>query len=136
MRCFFICTIPLLIALHSTAQKNKNKEEDADKVFTKIEVNAHTDERAWTAYIKKSAVLPDSVAAAIPPGSYPVKVSFIVDQYGNIGEVKAGSNPGYGLARKAEKIVGNYEGIWKPANQCGRNVKSYKEQVVVFVVKE
>jgi len=136
MRCFLIFTIPLLISLISTAQKNKKTEEDRDISFTKVEVNAGTDARAWAAYLKKAVLLPDSLAAIIPPGVHQIKVKFIVDQYGNIGDIKAAGNPGYGLARRAEKIIAQYEGVWQPANQCGRSVKSYKEQVVEFVVKE
>lgn len=134
MRCFFIATLPLLLSIQLLAQKNKSKEDDWDKTFAKVELEAHTDVRAWLTYLKKATVLPDTTT--IPPGTYIVKVKFIVDSNGNISDVYAVSNPGYGLARKAEKIIGNYEGVWIPANQCGRNVKSYKEQVVGFTVKQ
>ncbi len=136
MRCFFIFTALLLITIYSSAQRITPTETDHNNTFTKIELNATTDERTWAAYLKSAAVLPAAAAASIPPGSYAVKVKFIVDQNGNVIAIKAGNNPGYGLARRAEKVIANYEGVWKPANQCGRNVKSYKEQVVMFVVKE
>ena len=120
MRCFFIFAFSLFVCYHLSAQAVKKGDEDFDKVFTKIEINAVTDNKAWAAYLKKSAVLTESESANIPAGIYKITVLFIVDTYGNLGEVKAKNNPGYGLAKKSEKIISNYEGIWKPAVQCGR----------------
>jgi periplasmic protein TonB len=133
MRCFFLYGLFLFVCLNLLAQKNKKSEEEY-VTFTKVETEAGPDMKAWTAYLKKASVHPDSMAASIPACVYKVTVQFIVDKEGNIAEARAKSNPGYGLARKAEKIILRYEGIWRPANQCGRNVKSYKEQVVEFVV--
>ena len=132
MRCFFIFNILLFFFFGLAAQKNK--KNDDDYIFQKVETESGTDMKAWTAYLKKAVKLPDSVAAAIPAGVYKVMVQFVIDKYGNLGEAKAKNNPGYGLAHKAEKIILNYEGSWRPANQCGREVKSYKEQVVEFVI--
>jgi hypothetical protein len=70
----------------------------------------------------------------IPPGTYTVRVQFIVDIHGNIGQVKAKNDPGYGFAKKAERIVLNYNGKWQPANQCGRNVNAFKEQPISFAI--
>ena len=132
MRCFFIFTILLFFFFSLAAQKNK--KNDDDYIFQKVETESGTDMKAWTAYLKKAVKLPDSVAAAIPAGVYKVNVQFVIDTYGNITEVKAKNNPGHGLTKKAENIILSYEGVWRPANQCGRNVKSYKEQVVEFVI--
>jgi hypothetical protein len=134
MRCVFVFTVFLLVSFSIDAQKKDKKSDDEYTVFTKVETDAVTDYKTWLAYLKKAAVLPDSVAAGIPKGLYKVNVQFIVDTYGNIAAVKATSNPGYGLAKKAETIILHHEGIWRPANQCGRAVKSYKEQVIQFVI--
>ncbi len=135
MRCFFIVTLVIIVCHNLSAQQNK-KDDDIDKVFIKIEIDATTDKKAWTAYIKKAAVLPDSIATTIPAGTFKITIQFIVDKYGNLGEVKAKNNPGYGLAKRAESIVSHYEGVWRPAVQCGREVKSFKSEVVEFIVKE
>lgn len=135
MRCFFVGILAVVSCHNLSAQQNK-KEDDIDKVFTKIEIDATTDKKAWAAYIKKAAVLPDSIAATIPAGTYKITIQFIVDKYGNLGEVKAKDNPGYGLAKRAESIISHYEGVWSPASQCGREVKSYKQQVVEFIVRK
>jgi periplasmic protein TonB len=133
MRCFFLYGLFLFICLNLAAQKNKKIEEEY-VTFTKVETEAGPDMKTWATYLKKSAVLPDSAAAGIPAGVYKVTVQFIVDKDGNIANAEAKNNPGYGLAKKAEKIILRYDGVWRPANQCGRNVKSYKEQVIEFVV--
>ena len=44
------------------------------------------------------------------------------------------NDPGYGLAKKALNVVSSYKGEWKSANQCGRNVKAYRTQSIVFSV--
>ncbi|MFT3936342.1 MAG: hypothetical protein QM726_22115 [Chitinophagaceae bacterium] len=135
MRCFFVCTLALFFCSNLIAQQNDNND-DIVKTFTKVELNAEPDAKAWADYLKKASRLPTSVAANIPAGVYKITVQFIVDVYGNLGSAEAKNNPGYGLAKRAEKIILSYDGVWKPANQCGRNVKSYKNQVVEFVVKK
>ena len=83
---------------------------------------------------EKSGQLPDSILKDIPPGTYTVKVQFIVDKHGYIGQVKAKNNPGYGLAKRAERIILTYNGKWQPAIQCGRSVNAYKEQPITFTI--
>ena len=110
------------------------RAQDENKVFEKVEVNAHTDQKAWTAHIAKKTQLPDSVMKDIPAGTYKVNVQFVVDVHGNLGQIKAKNDPGYGLANMATNVISSYKGKWQPANQCGRNVKAYREQVIVFIV--
>ena len=104
------------------------------KIFEKVEVNAHTDPKQWAAHIAKKTQLPDSVVKDIPAGTYKINVQFVVDVHGNVGQIKAMNDPGYRLAEKAINAVSSYKGEWKPANQCGRNVKAYKVQTITFVI--
>ena len=110
------------------------KAQDENKVFEKIEVNAHTDQKAWTEHISKKTQLPDSAIKDIPAGTYKVNIQFIIDVHGNMGQIKALNDPGYGLAERAINAVSSYKGEWKPANQCGRNVKAYRKEAIVFIV--
>lgn len=111
-----------------------NGQDERQSTFTKVEIEAYTDSKAWTEHITKSTRLPDSLLDHIPPGSYKVNVQFIIDKHGNIGQVKAKNNPGYGLEAIAVKIISNYKGAWHPASQCGRNVNAYREQSLTFVI--
>lgn len=108
--------------------------QEENKVFEKVEVNAHTNEKAWAEHIAKKAQLPDSLMKDIPGGTYKVNVQFIVDVHGNLGQIKAKNDPGYGLAKMAMSVISSYKGKWQPANQCGRNVKAYREQMITFVI--
>lgn len=119
--CFFLFVLPVF-------------SQEENKVFEKVEINAGTDQRVWSEHIRRAIDLPDSVKKNIPFGTYKVDVRFIVDVHGNIGQVKAKNDPGFGLARLAEKAVSGYNGSWKPAVQCGRSVKSYQIQPVTFVI--
>ena len=110
------------------------KAQDEINVFEKVEVNAHTNQNAWNEHISKKTQLADSILKNIPAGTYKVNVQFIIDKHGNIGQVKAKNDPGYGLAKKAVGVISSYKGTWQPANQCGRNVNTYKEQPVIFII--
>ena len=110
------------------------KAQDENKIFEKIEINAHTNQRAWAEHISKKTQLPDSVLKDIPPGTYKINVQFIVDVHGNMGQIKALNDAGYGLAKRALDAVSSYKGEWKPANQCGRNVKAYRNEAIIFIV--
>lgn len=124
--------------LHAQINKivfNKNDEDD-NKVFTKVEIEAGANPRELAEHIKKKSQLPDSILKTIPAGAYKVSVEFIIDVHGNTGQVKAKNDPGFGLAERAENILRSYKGEWKPASQCGRLVKSYKTQSVVFIISD
>ena len=110
--------------------------DDEENIFTKVEIEPNTNPKAWLEHVRKHSYLPDSILKDIPPGIYKVTVRFTVDKEGNIGRVKAKNDPGYGLAKKAEKIVLSYKGTWQPASQCGRLVNAYKEQPITFVIPD
>ena len=137
-RQFFSVVIFLLIVAITSAQQvvENKKNEDEQNIFTKVTIEASTNRQAWAEHVRKNAQLPDSVLEIIPPGTYTVIVQFVVDKHGNVGQVKATNDPGYGLAKKAEKIVLTYKGTWQPANQCGRSVNAYKRQPITFIIPE
>jgi len=108
--------------------------QDKYKVFEKVELDAHTNPKKWAEHIHKKSQLPDSVTKDIPAGTYTVKVQFIVDIHGNLGQIKALNDPGYGFANRAVNIISSYRGKWEPANQCGRNVKAYRNEMITFVL--
>ena len=132
----FSVTLPLIFVVITKAQVIEDKKADGKEpnVFTRVEIEANTNPKAWADHVRKYTRLPDSIVKEIPPGTYTVRVQLIVDKHGNIGQVKAKSDPGYGFAKKAERIVSTYNGKWQPANQCGRNVNAYKEQPITFIV--
>lgn len=122
--------------VNKKAPVKKKSPADWDYVFTKVEIEAGPDRPDWDSYMRRSTVLPDSMAKTIPPGTYNVLISFIIKADGTVSDMKAENDPGYGLAARALEIFNNYKGKWRVGIQCGRAVKSYKKEPVIFVVAE
>lgn len=137
MRKTFLLILVCFIATLAEAQvKKKASKEPEDLEFTAVSNEASTDTEAWNKHIRKYSILPDSLRKNIPTGKYVAVVQFIVDKYGNMGDLKVVTDPGYGLGDIAMGIIRTYTGTWKPAVQCGNQVKAYKKQPVIFVVSE
>lgn len=121
-----LTAITLVASLAASAQDKKlpPKKQEEELVFTKIEIEATTDMKQWNRYILKNFPVPDSSAEVT---SLNVVVSFIIDQYGRMTDVKVEKDPGYGLKARIEKVIRDYPGTWKPSIQCGNAVKSYKK---------
>ena len=62
-------------------------------------------------------------------------VQFVVDKYGNISEIKALTNHGYGMEKEVIRVI-KLGPKWNPAIQDGRQVKAYRKQPVTFVITE
>lgn len=134
---FFFGLLLMFVSIACLAQKkNIIETKKEENVFIKVEIESGPDARAWAEHISKNIQLPDSLSKTIPAGVYKISVRFVVDIHGNIGQVEAKNDPGYGLAARAVKIIKSYKGEWKPAIQCGRAVKSYKTQPVVFEITD
>ena len=59
--------------------------------------------------------------------------AFVVDKEGNITNVKAENNPGYGTMEEAIRVLKNGP-KWVPASQNGENVIYRQRQAIVFGV--
>lgn len=88
----------------------KKEKADEDKVFTNVNIEAHTNEKAWASHINKYIQLTDSVLKDIPAGTYKISVQFVIDIHGNMGQIKTLNDPGYGLAKRALNAVSSYKG--------------------------
>lgn len=115
----------------------EKKEDDENKVFEKVEVEASFKggEKEWRRYLERNLDANTPVENGAPEGSYTVVVQFIVDKEGKISDVKAMSNHGFGMEEEAAKIIRRGP-AWVPAVQNGRNVKAYRKQPITFVVSQ
>ena len=140
MRIFFYIILLFSLPLISFSQNKKPTvvkldPVEEDKIFQKVEPDAGpVDPVAWNKYLQKNTRLPDSIARQIPTGTYKVVVRFIVDTHGYIGQVEALNDPGFGLAERAVTMIRNYNVAWRPASQCGRNVKDYRKETILFTI--
>lgn len=115
----------------------EKKDDDENKVFEKVEVEAtfKGGEKEWRRYLERNLNANTPVDNGAPSGSYTVIVQFIVDKEGQISDVRAVTNHGYGMEEEATKIIRRGP-PWVPAVQNGRNVKAYRKQPITFVVSE
>lgn len=111
------------------------KEEDYDQVFTSVQIPAEFPggHEAWNRYLERNLNRDLPIENGAPPGKYVVVVSFIVDKQGNISQVKAENDPGYGTVEEAVRIIAKGPN-WKPAIQNGRNVIFRNKQNIIFMV--
>ncbi|MGI9138099.1 MAG: energy transducer TonB [Sediminibacterium sp.] len=68
-------------------------------------------------------------------GKYIVKLNFVVTSNGDIANVIAENNPGYGSATEAIRVIENGP-KWIPAEQNGKKVNFLMKQTIVFTVAE
>jgi len=69
-----------------------------------------------------------------PIGIYTVIAQFIVDKEGNVTDIKALTNYGYGLEQEVLRAL-KLQTHWNPAMQNGQPVKAYRKQPVTFVME-
>lgn len=89
----------------------------------------------WRMYLERvlnSATPSDNGA---PPGTYAVTVSFSIDEKGNISDVKALNDPGFGTAQEAVRVIKSMP-RWVPAIKIGKNVPYHERQNINFQVSE
>jgi protein TonB len=111
--------------------------EDYDKEFKTVQIQAKFPggADAWTKYLQRNLKSDTPTDNGAPTGSYTVVVSFLVDKDGNISEVKADNDPGYGTATEAVRVISRGP-KWIPAVQNGRNVIYRQKQAITFRVEE
>lgn len=111
--------------------------DDADKIFEKVEIDASYPggSGAWKNFLERNLRVETPVDNGASPGVYTVYVQFVVDKNGNVSELKALTNIGFGMEAEAIRVV-KKSGRWKPAIQNGNAVKAYRKQPVTFQVLE
>ena len=126
----------IAFAIAATAQTSEKPILDSGKnVFTSVQIEAEFPggPEAWKRYLMRN--LNPSVASerGAPAGEYKVLLSFLVDKNGNISDVIAEKNPGYGTAEEAIRLIKRGP-AWKPAVQNGQNVSYRARQAITFMV--
>jgi protein TonB len=113
----------------------EKKEEDENKIFDKVEIEASFPggDSKWRQFLERNLNANTPVDNGAPADKYTVYVQFIVDKEGNISDVKATTNHGYGMEQEAVRVIKSGP-KWTPAIQNGRQVKAYRKQPITFVV--
>jgi len=113
------------------------KDDDENKVFTKVEVEAEFPggQAAWANYLQKNLNASIPVDNGAGGGKYTVIVKFIVSRDGSLSDVQCENDPGFGMCQEAVRVIKKTKN-WTPAIQNGRNVNAYRRQPITFVVEE
>jgi len=113
------------------------KDDDENKVFTKVEVDATYagGESAWRRYLQNNLESGVPGENGAPSGTYTVIVRFIVARDGSVSDVVAETSHGFGMEQESVRAI-KKSGKWTPAIQNGRNVTAYKRQPITWVVSE
>jgi protein TonB len=90
---------------------------------------------AWTKYLQRNIKVEVPTENRAPAGIYTVVVSFIVDKEGNLSDIKAENDPGYGTAAEAVRVISQGP-KWIPAVKDERNVIFRQRQSITFAVVE
>ena len=109
--------------------------EDENKIFDKVEIEASFPggDSKWRQYLERNANGQVATDNGAPPGTYTTIVQFVVDKEGNISDVRALTNHGYGMEQEAMRVIKKGP-KWNPAIQNGRQVKAYRRQPITFQV--
>src|SRR5436190_22068238 len=81
----------------------EKKEDDENKIFEKVEVEAAFPggDAKWRQYLERNCNGQVASDNGAPAGTYTTVIQFIVDKEGNISDVKALTNHGYGMEEEA-----------------------------------
>lgn len=132
-----LLTVLLFPARLIYAQQNETEEDDTNRKFERVEIEASYPGglEAWKKFLLKNLKAEVPVNNNAPIGQYTVIVQFIVDREGAVSDIKALTNHGYGMEEEVIRII-KKSGTWSPATQGGRTVKAYRKQPVTFLVED
>ena len=106
-----------------------------DVEFKSVEIEAKFPGgfKAWKIFLETTLDPSVPVDNGAPEGTYNIVVSFLVDKEGNVSEVKALNDPGFGIAEEAVKVIKKSK-VWSPAINNNVKVIYRQKQVIVFRV--
>lgn len=127
---------PLVEKGTTTLPINSTKENERS-IFDPVQIEAKFPGgiSAWQNFLQHNLRSDVPVENGAQPGRYTVVLSFTVDTEGNISDVKAENDPGYGTADEAVRVI-KHSNKWIPALQNGRNVAYRQRQSITFIVDE
>ena len=112
------------------------KEDDENKIFNKVEVEAAFPggDASWRNYLQRNLNADVPVENGAEAGTFTVVVKFVVSKDGSLSDVSCESDPGHGMCAEAIRVIKKGP-KWTPAIQNGRNVNAYRRQPITFQVE-
>lgn len=118
-------------------QKNVDPNKNNDPIFYTAQKPAEFPggSMGWIKYLERNLNRDLPVENGAPAGKYQVFLNFVVNSNGEVSNVLATNNPGYGTASEAIRIIEKGP-KWIPAVQNGKNVNYLVKQTIVFAVSK
>ena len=113
-------------------QKNADPQKSNEPIFYTTQKPAESP-TGWSTYLMNNLDRDLPYRNKAVPGKYTVRLSFVVNQNGDVENVIAENDPGYGTAKEAVRVIQNGP-KWVPAEQEGKKVNSLVKQVIIFNV--
>lgn len=113
-----------------------SKESSNEKIYTLADKMASFPggHNGWEKYLEKNLDYSIPVKLNAPAGRYIVIVMFIIDQKGNVNEIRSLTQHGFGMEDELIRVIKKGP-RWSPAIEKGKAVKSYRKQPLTFVVR-
>jgi hypothetical protein len=108
---------------------------NSDNVIVQIPAEFPGGQKGWVNFLEENMDRDVPERNGAPTGNYLVIISFVIDKEGNLTELKAENDPGFGTKEEALKIM-KRSPRWIPASQNGKNVIYRHRQMVGFLVSE
>lgn len=135
---FFILLISPILSAQTDSTKAVNYSDSTENItFEKVEVEATFSggEKAWRSFLERTLNAAVPVYNRAPAGSYTIVIQFVVDKNGEISDLKALTNHGYGMEKEVIRVL-KKSPKWTPAMQDGQKVNAYRKQPVTFFISE
>jgi len=113
----------------------KKQDYDDEVIHVQIEAQYPGGIKEWSKFLERTLNTEIPIENGAPAGRYTVLVSFLVDKEGNVSEIQALNDPGYGTAAEAIKVIKRSK-QWTPAIQNGNHVIYRQKQSITFIVNE
>ena len=107
-----------------------------DSVFSKDMREAQFDggENGWRNFLRTNLDANVPALNNAPSGKYTIIIRFIVNRDGTLADIKAESDPGYGMVQEGIRVL-KKSVKWIPAVQYGKYRPAYRRQPITFLVE-
>jgi periplasmic protein TonB len=137
----------LIFSVQTFAQKTKAKHTnktvkkkvvkvEEDIIFTKVEepkAEFVGGDSAWNVFVQKNLIADVAKKNGAPTGTYTAIIKFIIDKDGSLSNFEIVTNPGYGTAEEAIRLLKTSPN-WIPLRSGDTKLKFVRRQPVTFVV--
>jgi periplasmic protein TonB len=132
---FSVQTFAQKTKVKTTTKKVKKKVVEEDIIFTRVPTEAEFvgGDSAWNVFVQKNLIADVAKKNGAPAGKYTAIIKFIIDTDGSLSNFAIVTNPGYGTAEEAIRLLKTSPN-WIPLRSGDIKLKFVRRQPITFVV--